>query len=203
LWKSTSLAPRRSGFDSRRLHFCLRSVNGKHAPFVRPRCGFDSCRRLLADVAQREEHGTATPGRPVRSGPSASQACGVTGSTASSNLAGPGSNPGGPAVHDRRGPERLGYLVRACTFGAVAVRLRIPTASSRPRRHKNCCGPERFRLSTPNRQVAGSNPARSIRAPVAQLAEQSGPCLHDRGRSSFTTDRLRAGAGRLSGRAPG
>jgi hypothetical protein len=25
----------------------LRSVNGKHAPFVRPRCGFDSCRRLL------------------------------------------------------------------------------------------------------------------------------------------------------------
>ena len=27
----------------------LRSVNGKHAPFVRPRCGFDSCRRLLDD----------------------------------------------------------------------------------------------------------------------------------------------------------
>ena len=26
--------------------FRLRSVNGKHAPFVRPRCGFDSCRRL-------------------------------------------------------------------------------------------------------------------------------------------------------------
>jgi hypothetical protein len=24
----------------------LRSVNGKHAPFVRPRCGFNSCRRL-------------------------------------------------------------------------------------------------------------------------------------------------------------
>ena len=30
---------------------------------------------------------------------------------ASSNLAGPGSNPGEPAfLHDRRGPERLGYL---------------------------------------------------------------------------------------------
>ena len=79
---------------------CLRSVNGKHAPFVRPRCGFDSCRRLLrtpvaqwtralscdgrgrwfdssrayhcADVAQTEEHRSATPGRPVRSGSSAS-----------------------------------------------------------------------------------------------------------------------------------
>ena len=32
---------------------CLRGVNGKHAPFVRPRCGFNSCRRLQhADVAQ-------------------------------------------------------------------------------------------------------------------------------------------------------
>ena len=36
----------------------LRSVNGKHAPFVRPRCGFNSCRRLLfsnrrTPVAQR------------------------------------------------------------------------------------------------------------------------------------------------------
>lgn len=26
----------------------LRSVNGKHAPFVRPRCGFNSCRRLCS-----------------------------------------------------------------------------------------------------------------------------------------------------------
>ena len=58
LWRqSSSLATSRSGFDSRRLHSLpissLRSVNGKHAPFVRPRCGFDSCRRLLsAPVAQ-------------------------------------------------------------------------------------------------------------------------------------------------------
>ena len=72
----------------------------KHAPFVRPRCGFDSCRRLCstharssagralpcegrgrwfkssrayhADVAQREEHRGATPRGPVRSGSSAS-----------------------------------------------------------------------------------------------------------------------------------
>src|SRR5262249_8022821 len=32
--------------------------------------------------------------------------------------------------------------------------------TTRPRR-TSCCGPERFRLSTPNRQVAGSSPARS------------------------------------------
>ena len=60
-WRSTSLAPRRGGFDSRRLHSRLRSVNGKHAPFVRPRCGFDSCRRLLhTPVAQRTERCPAT-----------------------------------------------------------------------------------------------------------------------------------------------
>jgi hypothetical protein len=86
------------GFDSHRLHQRLRSVNGKHAPFVRPRCGFNSCRRLQhADVAQSVEHRAANPVRPVRSGSSASQVRGVTGSTASSNLAGPGSIPGGPA----------------------------------------------------------------------------------------------------------
>ena len=89
------------------IHPSLRSVNGKHAPFVRPKCGFDSCRRLLtdarssadlehcsataeaagsnpagrsiADVAHREERRSATPKRPVRSGPSASEARGVTG----------------------------------------------------------------------------------------------------------------------------
>ena len=59
---------------------------------------FESSRAFHADVAQREEHRAANPGRPVRSGSSAStKACGVTGSTASSNLAGPGSNPGRPA----------------------------------------------------------------------------------------------------------
>ena len=43
---STGRAPRlqrgRCRFDSDHLHLRLRSVNGKHAPFVRPRCGFDS-----------------------------------------------------------------------------------------------------------------------------------------------------------------
>src|SRR5205814_8294549 len=64
---------------------------------------FDSSRAYhFADVAQTEEHRAATPGRPVRSGSSASaQACGVNGSTASSNLAGPGSTPGRPAPTTR------------------------------------------------------------------------------------------------------
>jgi hypothetical protein len=37
---------RRAALPRGRLNTRLRSVNGKHAPFVRPRCGFDSCRRL-------------------------------------------------------------------------------------------------------------------------------------------------------------
>jgi hypothetical protein len=101
-------------------------VNGKHAPFVRPKCGFDSCRRLFtnarssaerallcdgrgrwfdssrayhfADGAQSEEHRSATPARPVRAGLSALEGPWCNGSTASSNLAGPGSTPGGPAL---------------------------------------------------------------------------------------------------------
>jgi hypothetical protein len=111
----------------------LRSVNGKHAPLVWPRCGFDSCRRLFtrpkrsstalrrqrslvriqpgvpqADVAQTAKRRSATPERPVRFGPSALTFTGpwCNGSTASSNLAGPGSIPGGPAVRSLDHPER-------------------------------------------------------------------------------------------------
>jgi hypothetical protein len=61
--ESASLAPRRIGFDSRHLHLFLRlrSVSGKHAPVVRPRCGFESCRRLLpTPVAQWTERCPAT-----------------------------------------------------------------------------------------------------------------------------------------------
>jgi hypothetical protein len=62
---------------------------------------------------------------------------------------------------------------------AVRFKPACPTATH-DRDNEDCCGPERCRLSTPNRQVAGSSPARSSRAPVAQLVEQSGPCSHDR-----------------------
>ena len=62
---STGRAPRlqrgRCRFDSDRLHFASVVSNGKHAPFVRVRCGFDSCRRLLrTSVAQRRERCPAT-----------------------------------------------------------------------------------------------------------------------------------------------
>jgi len=69
-------------------------------------------------------------------------------------------------LHDRRGPERLGYRWQRLRQGP-AVRLRAPTAHH-DRDDTSCCGPERIRLSTPHRQVAGSTPARGSRAPVAQ-----------------------------------
>ena len=126
---------------------------------------FESSRAFHADVAQQEEHRVASPGRPVRPGSSAStKACGVTGSTASSNLAGPGSNPGRPVSHDRRGPTRSGYLVKAETppsglasrpYGNVRIGPH-PTTATTP-----LLRADTVRLSTPNRQVAGSSPARS------------------------------------------
>ena len=64
IWTSASLATRKMPVRLRPsplTHSGLRSVNGKHAPFVRPRCGFDSCRRLLrTPVAQRRERCPAT-----------------------------------------------------------------------------------------------------------------------------------------------
>ena len=147
----------------------------------------------LAHVAQEAEHRGATPGRPVRSGSSASQARGVcNGSTASSNLVSPGSRPGGPAPTTRS--SRAGAVRLSGESGCTLVRrcgsTPRPDRSSRPRR-TSCCGPERFRLSTPNRQVAGSSPAQSTRAPVAQLAEQF-RAVQPRPQQ-LSHDRLRAG----------
>jgi hypothetical protein len=162
-WQSASLAPRRSGFDSRRLHSRLRSVNGKHTPFVRPGCGFESCRRLYAPVAQwtelrpatAEVAGSSPAGRiaSTRGRSSAGRASErhseearsiravrftgpwCNGSTPSSNLDGPGSNPGGLAdPQARRGPERLGYLlaeaVKACG-STPHIRSHTTTATTR------------------------------------------------------------------------
>lgn len=194
-WKNASLAPRRSGFDPRRLHLAqgresagadsrprgqeaasrrcssgLRSVNGKHTPFVRPGCGFESCRRLLSYARSSEDRvlpcdgsgrwfdssraysrersssgraperhsGDARSTRAVRF---RSKARGVTGSTASSNLAGPGSNPGGPVFlrSSRAGAARLSgeggrTLVLRC--GSTPR----PDCTPRPRRHQAAAG---------------------------------------------------------------
>ncbi len=80
-----------------------------------------------ADVAQTEEHRDATPGRPVRAGPSAcsKQRPVVYGRTASSNLAGPVPIPGRPVhtlVAGRRGsvipPEERPCESRAAPCGS-------------------------------------------------------------------------------------
>jgi hypothetical protein len=81
---------------------------------------------LHADVAQSDERRIAGPEEPVRPGSSASASPWCNGSIASSNLAGPGSNPGGFAWHeDRRGPKRSGYLAKA-----KAHRVRLTTLRS-------------------------------------------------------------------------
>ncbi len=68
---------------------------------------------------------------------------------------------------------------RAAHVVRRAVRLRVPTASH-DRDVLHCCGPERFRLSTPNRQVAGSSPARSVRCSGSSVGRAVPGCDHDR-----------------------
>src|SRR5207248_7067664 len=114
-------APVRTPVAQRRER-CLR-VTGADA-------GFDSSRAYhFADVAQTEEHRGATPGRPVRSGSSASQARGVTGARRAPTSSVRFETWRACCNKDRRGPERLGYL-----HGEDAVRLRVSDRTSRPRR---------------------------------------------------------------------
>jgi hypothetical protein len=139
-WKNASLAPRRSGFDSRRLHHAsvvstasTRPLYGRGAgstpaggsPYARSSVDrallcdgrgrwFESGRAYHVDVAQAAEHRSATPGMPVRLGSSAlSQACGVTAAWRA---------PTSPVrvqllvglltrIAFRRGPEAVGYLM--------------------------------------------------------------------------------------------
>ena len=172
----------------------LRSVNGKHAPFVRPRCGFDSCRRLLpapvaqrrercsataeaagstpagrttsADVAQWGEHRASNPERPVRAGSSA--------------LEGPWCK----REHGELQPRRSGFESwRAClerSSRAGAARLSMGRAALGP------CGSTphiRPQLTTATCvSAAGRNgsgyrsrvriPSGALRAPVAQWVER-------------------------------
>ena len=204
-WKNTSLAPRRSGFDTRRLHsrkraasqpgsrcashrICLRSVNGKHTPFVRTGCGFDSCRRLLsyacssvaehrpataegagssparcthADVAHREK----STGAPLRRGPfepgrPLSKIRGVTEACRAPTS----------VVRVRILASLLHDLVAgrsesviSWTEGrkALAVRRREPDRTPRPRRSRLLRAGWSPVIDA-NRRVAGSSPARSF-----------------------------------------
>jgi hypothetical protein len=144
--------------------------------------------------------GPFEPGRPLSLTPS--KAPGVTESTASSNLAGPGSTPGGPAhftATPRRGPERLGYLMDRGLPREPRGSKPRPDRTPRPR-HRLCCGPKgsgyRLRIDRSRVRI----PPGASRAPVAQWVEQF--------RASNTTAAAssihpRAGLERLSGRAPG
>ena len=101
-----------------------------------------------ADVAQTEEQLSqvelgATPGRPVRSGSPALEGLWCKRQHGELQPRWSGFDPWQACfTHDRRGPERLGYLVRAVAHPcAVAVRLRVPTASH-DRDVLPCCGPD-------------------------------------------------------------
>ena len=67
-WQSSPLAPGRSRvrLPPSPSTTRLRSVNGKHAPFVRPRCGFNSCRRLSPNTSPwcSRQHGELQPRTP-------------------------------------------------------------------------------------------------------------------------------------------
>ena len=121
-------------------------------------------------------------------------------SIASSNLAGPGANPGEPArstVAGRSSPviwRNDGFDSRPRLSGRGAG------CASRPRCQAHLLRAEDVPLSTPNRQVAGSNPARGIPCSGSSVVEQFGrrtmtaADLHDRPTGRIET---------VIGRAPG
>jgi hypothetical protein len=191
-------------FDSDRLHSSLRSVNGKHAPVVRPRCGFDSCRRLLlctpvaqrksaalrrqrtlvrlqpgvlhADVAQSGERRSATPERPVRSGSSAFASLWCNRKHRELQPRGSGFESWRACLYERSSRAEATRLPLAAVAerSAPCGSTPLPERTPRPRRSFFCCGPETLPLSTPNRQVAGSSPARSAPCSGSSVVEQFG-----------------------------
>jgi hypothetical protein len=148
--QAVTLSPRLWWFDSARPHSSRGCSSTGRAPRLqRGRCRFDSDRlhstpaSVVSTASTRPLYGRGAGSTPAGGSltPVAQwRACFTDSwcnrSMASSNLAGPGANPGEPA-----GP---------------------------------CCGPETLPLSTPNRQDAGSNPARSIPCSGSSVAEQFG-----------------------------
>ena len=117
-----------------------------------------------------EERRASTPERPVRLGRPLSKARGVTGARRA---------PTSP-VRVRTLAGLLEGKIVAGRSDPIIWQKRFDSATdcNRTTATTVCCGPERFRLS-----VAGSNPVRSTRAPVAQLGRAPGPCyFHDRSR---------------------
>lgn len=210
--------------------FRLRSVNGKHAPVVRPRCGFDSCRRLLhTPVAQRRERcpataeaaGSGPAGRTTRGRSSEGRAPGrhlgearsirvvrftgpwCNGSTTSSNLVGPGSTPGGPAATTRSSRAEAARLsLWKNGLRAVRFRRRAPTAP-----HDRDARPAAGRHSSGYRLLIDRSrvrvPPGASHAPVAQLAEQFRAVQPRPQQSSYASTAGRRGSGYLTPGAVG
>jgi hypothetical protein len=141
-WHQTS-APLRTPRQkqTRHLHSSLRSVNGSTRPLYGRGAGSTPAGgSIQTPVAQWKSTAMRMRKSLVRIQPGASKVRGVTGSMASSNLAGPGSNPGGSVVAGRSGS---GYLrksgLRAVRFNS-AFRSHPTTATRKPAAGRNGSG---------------------------------------------------------------
>ncbi len=127
--------------------------------------------RLHADVAQTEEHRVASPGRPVRSGSSALEGPWCNGEHAELQPRWSGFDSWWACLQqDRRGPERLGYLLGR---GRKARRFEPadPNRTPRPRRTPSAAGRNGTVIDYASTgRGFESRPGRH--APVAQLVEQ-------------------------------
>ena len=186
-WKNTSFAPRRSGFDSRRLHShasvvstaSTRPLYGRGAGST-PAGGSVASHRT--PVAQRNEHCPATaadagsiPAGRIHADVAQREEHRVAsperpvrdGSSALEdswcNGSTPSSNLGGPgsipgeSAARRRGPERLGYLIGRSGPGSPVVAVRLRDPTAHHDRDE--------RLATPHARPAGRSGAVIGRAP--------------------------------------
>lgn len=125
--------------------------------------------------SQRESAGSPARRGPFDSGRPLSKAPGVTESMASSNLAGPGSTPGGP-VHHVAG--RSGSVISGeRREPAVRIRSRphATTATTPP-----AAGQTVPVIDQTHRQVAGSSPARGTACPGSSAGRAVPGQPHDR-----------------------
>jgi hypothetical protein len=167
----------------------LRSVNGKHAPFVRTKCGFDSCRRLLqTPVAQRTE------------------CCPATAAVAGSTPAGRtprGRSSAGRAPERHSGEARSIRAVRFSKACGVTEARRAPTSLVRVRPLaglliRNHRGPEAARFRERRGNATAPRPGRGT--PQAAAAPGKGRGARDppQGTARGRTARAAASAaGRL------
>ena len=136
-----------------------------------------------ADVAQTEEHRDATPGRPVRAGPSACSKQGPMVKRKHGELQPPwpGFRSWQACPHDRRGPARLGYPTGRTALRVTRSVVRFESAS-------------RSHLTTrPPQACAAAGQGRRAREPPQGATR-------DRTARAATTGRLGGSRGRRGSR---